>query len=136
MPTQNKDKAEKGGTAAKLKKRKTNIQRSHTFGSSYENPATKKKDSPTLKEKKNTPSSSPFPEPKYTKAVYLLLEAKKLAREIEEKKKNGDLFRNKLRGSELIICAYFVVVGLSELFKKLMYSQNTLVNLEDKVSKL
>ncbi|XP_065062676.1 ras association domain-containing protein 4-like isoform X3 [Rhopilema esculentum] len=99
MPTQSKDKAERTGSAAKLKKRKAAVQRSHTFNSSYENSVKKKPDSPKSNEcKKTTATSSPCPEPKYTKAVYLLLEAKKLAREIEEKKKSGDLFKNRLRG--------------------------------------
>eukprot|EP00795_Rhopilema_esculentum_P008018 gene8018-13928_t len=100
MPTQSKDKAERTGSAAKLKKRKAAVQRSHTFNSSYENSVKKKPDSPKSNEcKKTTATSSPCPEPKYTKAVYLLLEAKKLAREIEEKKKSGDLFKNRLRGT-------------------------------------
>ena len=41
------------------------------------------------------------PEIRYTKAVNLLFEARKIAKELEEKKKNGEeLFRNKLRGSK------------------------------------
>ena len=102
MPNvQNKDKPERGGSAAaKIKKRKTNVQRSHTFNSSYESSTKRKtKCDPISHEKKSTPTGSPCPEPKYTKAVYLLLEAKKLAREIEERKEKGELFRNKLRGS-------------------------------------
>ena len=105
MPNiQSKDKAERGGSAAaKIKKRKTNVQRSHTFNSSYESSTKRKpKSDPNGDEKKGTPSGSPCPEPKYTKAVYLLLEAKKLAREIEEKKDKGELFRNKLRGSKYL----------------------------------
>ena len=101
MPTQSKERAERTGSAAKLKKRKAAVQRSHTFNSSYENSVKKKPDSAKSNEsKKTTATSSPCPEPKYTKAVYLLLEAKKLAREIEEKKKSGDLFKNRLRGSK------------------------------------
>jgi len=102
MPNaQHKEKPERGGSAAtKLKKRKTVVQRSHTFNSSYENCTKRKPKSDDVgQEKKSTPSGSPCPEPKYTKAVYLLLEAKKLAKEIEEKKEKGELFRNRLRGS-------------------------------------
>ena len=101
MPnTQNKEKPERGGSAAaKIKRKKTTVQRSHTFNSSYEN-RRKPESHPVSQEKRGTPTGSPFPEPKYTKAVYLLLEAKKLAREIEEKKEKGELFRNKLRGSK------------------------------------
>lgn len=100
MPnSQNKEKSERGGSAAaKVKKRKANVQRSNTFSSSYENKRKIDVES-NNQEKKTTPTGSPFPEPKYTKAVYLLLEAKKLAREIEERKEKGELFRNKLRGS-------------------------------------
>ena len=107
MPNvQNKEKPERGGSAAaKVKKRKTVVQRSHTFSSSYENCTKRKPKSDDVgQEKKSTPSGSPCPEPKYTKAVYLLLEAKKLAREIEEKKEKGELFRNRLRGSRYLLC--------------------------------
>ncbi len=100
MPTLNKDKADKATSAAKIKKRKSNLQRSNTFNSSYENSTRKQTASSPSTEKKSSPSSgAAFPEPRYTKAVYLLLEAKKLAREIEEKRTSGDLFRNKIRGS-------------------------------------
>eukprot|EP00794_Sanderia_malayensis_P012321 gene12321-13592_t len=100
MPTLNKDKAEKATVSAKLKKRKSNVQRAHSFNATFEHSVKKpvSRDSPG-REKKNQSSNGAFPEPRYTKAVYLLLEAKKLAKEIEEKRNSGDLFRNKLRGS-------------------------------------
>lgn len=118
MPhVQKNDKAERGGSAAKLKKKKISVQRSHTFNASYENKRITEPES-SSQEKKSTPTGSPFPEPKYTKAVYLLLEAKKLAKEIEERKEKGELFKNKLRGSKYLFNLCFGIYLLSH-FKML-----------------
>lgn len=111
MPTLNKDKADKATSAVKIKKRKTNLHRSNTFNTNYEE-SLKKPTSPSIarERKTNGTNGAQFPEPRYTKAVYLLLEAKKLAREIEEKRKSGDLFRNnKIRGSEICINYSFII---------------------------